>query len=98
MLIRVVRMTFRPEEVDDFLLLFDETKERIRHFDGCTHLELLRDYNDPCIYNTYSKWEDEAALNKYRNSPLFAEVWKKTKAKFSDKPLAFSLKEHINVD
>ena len=98
MLIRIVRMTFRPEEVENFLQLFEETKDRIRHFEGCAHLELLKDYNDPCIFNTYSKWKDEDALNKYRNSPLFENVWAKTKAKFSAKPIAFSLKEHIKVD
>jgi quinol monooxygenase YgiN len=98
MLIRIVKMTFLDEEVHSFLQLFDESKERIRHFEGCCHLELLRDFNAPNIFSTYSKWESEEALNCYRSSALFGEVWKATKAKFAEKPVAFSLRSFIQVD
>lgn len=98
MLIRIVRMTFKPEEVDAFLELFDQTKEKIRHFPGCKHLELMRDYNDPCVFSTYSHWENEEALNNYRHSELFKTVWANTKSKFEDKPTAFSSKAFIQVD
>lgn len=98
MLIRVVRMTFRPEERISFLEMFDERKQNIRHFPGCSHLELLEDYNDPNIFSTYSYWENEEALNAYRHSELFAEVWAETKSKFAAKPVAFSLKKFIQVD
>lgn len=98
MLIRVVRMTFRPEERNNFLELFDQKKEKIRHFEGCSHLELLEDYNDPNVFSTYSYWQDEVALNAYRHSELFAEVWANTKSKFAAKPVAFSLKKFIQVD
>ena len=76
MLIRIVRMTFIPEQVDSFLELFDATKEKIRSFEGCQHLELLQDYNQSNVFITYSHWESEEHLNHYRFSPLFGEVWK----------------------
>lgn len=98
MLIRIVRMTFRPEERANFLALFDDVKEKIRHFSGCTHLELLEDYNDPNVFSTYSYWNTETDLNAYRHSDLFAEVWANTKNKFSAKPIAFSSKKYIQVD
>lgn len=91
-------MTFRPEERENFLSLFDQRKQSIRHFPGCSHLELLKDYNDPNVFSTYSYWEDENALNAYRNSDLFAEVWANTKSKFSAKPVAFSMKKFVQVD
>lgn len=91
-------MTFRPEEVDAFLHLFEHTKEKIRHFQGCLHLELMQDYDHPNVFSTYSKWRGEEDLNNYRASALFAEVWKETKSKFAEKPIAFSLKEFIKVD
>lgn len=97
MLTRIVRMTFKAEEVDAFIELFNETKDRIRHFEGCQYLELMRDYNDEHVFATYSHWENEEALNRYRHSELFGEVWKATKAKFADKPIAFSLKGFIQV-
>lgn len=98
MLIRIVKMTFKAEEIDNFLGLFNESKDKIRHFPGCSHLELLQDYNDPTVFSTYSHWEDEKALNNYRHSELFAEVWASTKSKFASKPVAFSLKKLIQVD
>ncbi|MBL3658521.1 putative quinol monooxygenase [Fulvivirga sediminis] len=90
MLIRIVRMTFKPEAVDTFLSVFNEHKDQIRSFPGCSHLELQQDYHQPHVFATYSYWEDDSALDKYRHSDLFKGVWAKTKIHFSDKPIAFS--------
>jgi len=90
MIIRVVRMTFKENEVDSFLSTFDKNKANIRAFDGCEHLELLKDANQVNIYTTYSFWKSEEHLNAYRDSRLFSEVWTETKKLFSDKPSAHS--------
>lgn len=90
MLIRIVRMTFQVEKVDEFLEIFAQSKHRIRAMPGCQHLELLRDYDQPNIFITHSHWDDDAALNHYRNSELFKVTWAKTKVLFSEKPVAFS--------
>jgi quinol monooxygenase YgiN len=84
-------MTFQPDKVPDFLANFDENKQAIRNFEGCTHLDLLQDLHQPNIYCTYSIWESEIYLNNYRNSALFRAVWTKTKAWFAEKPTAFSV-------
>lgn len=97
MLVRIVRMTFQQEKVDDFLNLFEVTKDRIRSFDGCEHLELHKDYHQPNIFVTYSIWRDDKALESYRYSELFEEVWSKTKPLFKEKPVAFSNKPYIKV-
>ena len=86
-------MTFREENTDEFLDLFNKKKAMIRNFDGCIHLELLKDINQPSIYFTYSFWEDESYLQKYRNSELFAETWKMTKKLFAEKAEAWSVEE-----
>ena len=39
---RYVKMTFRPEEVDTFLSVFEESKQKIRAFPGCLSLQLIR--------------------------------------------------------
>jgi quinol monooxygenase YgiN len=92
-LIRVVRMTFRPEEVPAFLENFEVHKILIRNFPGCRHLELWQDENQKNIFVTYSHWESEAALNQYRDSQLFKSVWSFTKTLFSEKPQAWSTKK-----
>lgn len=90
MLIRVVRMTFAPMQVAAFLTLFHATKHRIRQQPGCRHLALWQDADNPHIYSTYSHWDDAAALDSYRKSALFGEVWPATKRLFVAPPVAFS--------
>lgn len=93
MLVRIVRMTFHPESVADFLENFHENKKFIRNFSGCHYLELWQDENERNIFLTHSHWESEEHLNQYRDSELFKSVWKFTKARFSEKPQAFSSKK-----
>lgn len=98
MIVRIVQMTFRPEEVENFQALFEERKERIRHFEGCTHLELWQDAHNPNVFFTYSYWESEAHLDHYRFSEFFKDTWARTKALFADKPNATSVVRKMIVD
>ena len=91
MIKRIVKMEFRPEEVENFKHLFDSNKTKIRSFEGCTHLELWQDVNAPHIFMTYSFWHSEENLNAYRASELFKDVWSQTKIKFAQKPMAWSV-------
>lgn len=91
-------MTFQKSKVQEFLNLFNNSKHQIRNFNGCRHLELMKDYHQDNIFTTYSHWDDGQALENYRKSELFNEVWAETKKLFADKPVAFSLKEYIKVD
>ena len=90
MIIRIVRMTFREDAIDEFLTIFNKSKIQIRSFPGCRHLELQRDADDPRIFCTYSYWESREDLDTYRNSTLFGEVWPATKRLFEARPIAFS--------
>lgn len=91
MLVRIVKMTFREEEIENFKQFFEERKERIRHFEGCSHLELWQDGNHKQIFFTYSRWIDEAALSHYRNSSFFRDTWQQTKQMFASKAEAWSV-------
>lgn len=93
MIVRIVKMHFQPDKVEEFLTNFEASKEQIRAFDGCEHLELLRDREHPGIYFTYSYWRDEEALENYRHSELFKNAWAKTKVLFEKKPEAWSLQQ-----
>lgn len=93
MFTRIVRMEFKEKEVSSFLTNFESVKHQIRKFPGCTHLSLLRDKHEPSIFFTYSKWEREQDLEKYRQSELFKGVWATTKPKFRSKALAWSVDE-----
>ena len=84
-------MRFHEDKIEAFLNNFEEVKQHIRNFEGNQFLELYQDKNDNRIFFTYSYWENEAAIEKYRNSTLFNEVWSYTKTLFSDKPEAWSV-------
>lgn len=91
MLLRIVRLPLLPEWMPDFLALFRQSEARIRQQPGCHHLELWQDADQPHIYCTYSHWTDAAALNAYRRSALFGEVWPATKRLLAAPAQAFSV-------
>jgi len=97
MLIRIVKMSFHPENIPAFLANFEKMKTSIRNADGNRFLELYQDKNDPCIFFTYSFWETEADLENYRKSALFDEVWTFTKKLFNAKPEAWSVDKLITL-
>lgn len=90
MLIRLVRMTLRPDAVDRFLGLYDEVSPHIRAQRGCRRLELLADTRYPNIVSTLSWWDDEASLDAYRAGPLFRATWDETRKLFAAPAEAFS--------
>jgi quinol monooxygenase YgiN len=89
-IIRIVRMTFQVDKTQEFLSIFEATKAKIRHFEGCSFLELWQDAENPAVFMTHSHWVSIAALENYRQSDLFQTTWAKTKVLFAAKPLAFS--------
>ncbi|MEL6918230.1 MAG: antibiotic biosynthesis monooxygenase family protein [Bacteroidota bacterium] len=98
MLVRIVKLTFKKENIASFEQIFEETKQTIRNFEGCSFLELYQDMNDPKIFFTYSYWNSAKDLEKYRHSDFFRQVWGKTKPLFEKKPEAWSInkKETLN--
>ncbi|UCD61721.1 MAG: antibiotic biosynthesis monooxygenase [Flavobacteriaceae bacterium] len=91
MLIRIVKLTLKKENIASFEQIFEETKNFIRNFEGCLSLELYQDRKQSNIFFTYSTWEKEENLDDYRKSDFFRNVWGKTKLLFEDKPEAWSV-------
>lgn len=90
-MIRIVKMKFRPEEIEKFKSIFRSKKGFIAAMPGCRGVELLQDIHDPCLFMTYSIWDGPEFLENYRQSDLFNEVWAQTKVLFVEKPNAWSL-------
>jgi autoinducer 2-degrading protein len=93
MLIRIVKMSFHPEKVEAFLSHFEGVKSKIRSTPGNHFLALYQDKDNKSQFFTYSFWDNEAALDAYRNSAFFGEVWTYTKTLFNAKPEAWSVTE-----
>ncbi|GIV61593.1 MAG: monooxygenase [Rhodothermaceae bacterium] len=89
-LIRLVRMIFRPDRLDDFRALFEMAAPHIRAYPGCLHLELWQDVRFSNILTTCSHWETPEALEAYRRSRLFRDTWARTTPLFAAPPVAYS--------
>jgi heme-degrading monooxygenase HmoA len=99
MIVRLVKMEFKKECIEDFKALFEEKKEHIRSFPGCQYLELLQGTEAKNnIFTTYSYWESLEDLNNYRYSDLFKETWLATKKMFSKKPEAISFNKLHSIE
>ena len=97
MFIRIVKMSFHEDKIPVFLEHFHTVKEHIRNFPGNNFLEVYQDKNNPSIFFTYSIWNDESDLEKYRQSELFNDVWTFTKALFNGKPEAWSVDKLVSL-
>ena len=89
MIVRIVKLTFREDEIENFKQVLLDSKEKIRSFPGVLHLQMLQSADNPCIFFTYSHWENKEALENYRHSALFKSTWSKTKPLFAAKPEAW---------
>ena len=97
MLVRLVHMYFTREGAEKFLEIFNESVQAIRRMEGCTHLELLRDIENPGHLTTLSHWDSTAHLEQYRQSPLFKNVWSRVKPLFAEKALAYSMEVRLSL-
>lgn len=95
MILRIVRMSFDPYRIDNFLDYFATIKPDIENFEGCRKVDMYRDAEDENVIYTVSIWEDESSLEKYRESNIFRGRWEIVTEWFNEKPQAFSL---VNTD
>jgi heme-degrading monooxygenase HmoA len=86
---RIVKMKFRKESVETFLNLFESVKFKISGLEDCHSLELVQAFDEQTFF-TISIWENEEALNAYRNSEMFKETWTVVKTLLEIKAEAWS--------
>ncbi|MBK9151760.1 MAG: antibiotic biosynthesis monooxygenase [Saprospiraceae bacterium] len=91
MITRIVKMHFRPEEVDHFLKIYHQSRPVILSMQGCRDVTLHRQAGRPEVMFTLSVWDSVADLDAYRGSAFFRDTWTKTKSLFESKAEAWSL-------
>jgi heme-degrading monooxygenase HmoA len=94
MITRFVKLTFKEGKIEDFINIWNESREKIAQFQGCNFVEMHQAIYPENVCFTHSIWENEYALNEYRHSELFQKTWAKTKVLFDDRPEAWSLNTH----
>ena len=97
MIIRIVKLTFRKEEIPTFNTYFQTVCETIRHQPGCHLLQAWQDIDHPNIFFTYSLWDGTDDLETYRNSAFFLQFWKTVKPWFAEKAEVWTFNKLIDL-
>lgn len=97
MIVRIVKLTMQENEVDTFKNYFATVCDTIRHQDGCNLLQAWHDIKTPTIFFTYSLWNSEEDLNKYRDSAFFLKFWKTVKPWFAAKAEVWSFDKIVDL-
>lgn len=92
-MIRIVQLHIKEEAIATFQEVFTAHQNLITAFEGCHKLELWQVTDNAQKFITYSIWEDETALIRYRNSDLFTNLWTRVKPLFESKAEAWSLQK-----
>jgi len=88
---RLVKLTFQPDKVTDFIAVYQKRNPYINRFKGCQHIELWQSQEVENVLFTLSVWDSKEALEKYRQSDFFRATWAQTKALFTEKAEAWSV-------
>ncbi len=90
---RIVKMSFTEDKAEEFELFFSQIKDRVAGQPGCNGVKLLKEMGETGVFFTYSTWDSADALNNYRKSEVFGQIWPKVKQWFAAKPEAWSVQE-----
>ena len=96
MITRIVKLEFQEDKIDSFLSFFDTIKHVVNEFPGCYGMKLYQDIDNPTVVMTYSHWESQLDLDRYRDSDEFGTIWPKIKPWFAKKPDAWSVEAYFN--
>lgn len=72
-----------------------EQAPKVRAFVGCEGLTLHPDGERAGIFYSISRWDSPAALEAYRQSPLFRTFWAEVRPYFIEPPQAFTLQDAL---
>jgi quinol monooxygenase YgiN len=95
MITRIVKLTFQEERIADFISFFDTINTRVSTFENCHGMRLMQEKGREHVVFTYSLWESEDALNKYRDSELFQGVWSTIKPWFAERAEAWTVETYF---
>ena len=91
MIERIVRLAFDVQRESEFLKVFKKHQIHMKNLDDCYSLSLKKDLGTEGVFFTHSIWESEHALNNYRSSPYFLNIWAVIKPWFIDRAQAWTV-------
>lgn len=91
MIHRFVKLTFEEKYRQQFIEIFQEHRLKMLNQEICIQLDLLEDTKQNGLFFTHSIWQSEEALQAYRDSNYFNQIWSLVKPWFREKAEAWSL-------
>ncbi len=88
MIVRIVSLKCKPEDVDAFRLLLRQFMPRVLSAPGCLSLRIVGDVDKPTSFYTISAWRSVEDLDAYRNSPLFGDIWPRVRGMLRERAWA----------
>lgn len=98
MIVRIVELSLQPDKLVQSKILLEEVAPKVRAMKGCSFLEILDDIHDESRFTTYSYWDSEEDLNRYRDSETFVNFWKALKPNFKAKARAWSSERLVRYE
>lgn len=87
----------REEEAETFKSYFATVCDIIRSQEGCNSLQAWQDIHQPAVFFTYSIWNGEEDLNRYRDSAFFLKFWKTVKPWFAAKAEVWTFDKIVDL-
>ena len=97
MFVRIVKLTFKEDKVEDFTTYFNQIKSIVRNQPGCSFLELYQDKDQSNVFFTYSYWDKQESLDAYRYSETFSQIWPYVKQMFGERAQAWSVDKLVTL-
>ena len=54
MIVKIVKLIIKKDKVEEFKMVFNYSKSKIVNFQGCIHVELLREFLEKIFFKHYS--------------------------------------------
>jgi hypothetical protein len=97
MILRVVKMVVDQNKIDIFNNFMSNLSTEKEGMDGCVHHDFFSNKQFRNVFYSYTIWESEKYLNKYRKSMLFKEVTTTLRSLCLSEPAAWTV-ENVFLD
>jgi quinol monooxygenase YgiN len=90
-------MEVDPDKIEPFKRFMGILSEEKQKMEGCVHHDFFSDKQYVNVYYSYTIWESQTYLKKYKKNPLFKEVTKTLTSLCLAEPHAWTVENVFNT-
>lgn len=96
MILRIVKMEVDDTRIDFFENFMNNLSEEKLTLEGCLHHDFFCEKDNRNMYYSYTIWQSEKFLNKYKKTDLFKEVTRTLRHICIKEPIAWTVENVFN--